>query len=86
LGLDVINDSGSEVHRNWVCSAVTQALGDRLRHGLWVLTLCHRGARGLSVVLTNPDGVACEFQLAQLGRSKLRDLEAQLQRAIEARG
>ena len=37
MALDVLNDSRSEHHRNWVSSTVVQALGVRIDNGLWVL-------------------------------------------------
>ena len=39
MALEVMNDSRSEHHRNWVCSTVVQALGVHIDNGLWVLRL-----------------------------------------------
>jgi hypothetical protein len=82
MGLEVINDLRCEVHRNWVCSVVTQALGDRIHHDLWVLRLTALDLGGISIALTGPEGAILLVRLPNSGRDQVRELERALRRAV----
>ena len=82
MALDVINDSRSEPHRNWVCSAVVQVLGVRIDAGLWVLRLHALESGGVSITLTGPRGARFEAQVPKPGRDRVRDLDTVLKDAV----
>jgi hypothetical protein len=82
MALDVINDSRSETHRNWVCSAVVQVLGVRIDTGLWVLRLRALESGGVSITLTGPSGARFKTQVPTPGRDRVRDLDIVLQGAV----
>ena len=82
MALEVINDSRSEPHRNWVCSTVVEALGVQIDNGLWVLRLHALDAGGVSIDLTGPSGGLFKAQVPRAGRNRVRDLYAALERAV----
>jgi hypothetical protein len=82
MALDVINDSRSEPHRNWVCSAVVQVLGVRIDTGLWVLRLHALESGGVSITLTGPSGARFKAQVPKPGRDRVRDLDTALKGAV----
>lgn len=82
MALDVINDSGSEPHRNWVCSAVLQVLGVHIDMGLWVLRLHALESGGVSIALTGPSGALFTAQVPKPGRNRVQDLDTALKGAV----
>ena len=82
MALDVMNDSRSEHHRNWVCSTVVQALGVRIDNGLWVLRLHALEPCGVSIVLTGPSGALFNAQVPKPGRRRVRELDIALKDAV----
>jgi hypothetical protein len=82
MALDVLNDSRSEHHRNWVSSTVVQALGVHIDNGLWVLYLRALEPGGVSIVLTGPSGAHFNAQVPKPGRHRVRDLDTALKGAV----
>ena len=82
MALEVMNDSRSEHHRNWVCSTVVQALGVRIDNELWVLRLHALEPGGVSIVLTGPSGAHFNAQVPKPGRHRVRDLDTALKGAV----
>ena len=82
MALEVINDSRSEPHRNWVSSTVVQVLGVRIDNGLWVLRLRAPEAGGVSIALTGPSGALFNAQVPKPGRDRVRDLGTALKRVV----
>jgi len=82
MALDVMNDSRSERHRDWVSSTVVQVLGLRIDSGLWVLRLHALEPCGVSIVLTGPSGALFEVQVPKPGRHRVRDLDSALKGAV----
>jgi len=82
MALDVMNDSRSEHHRNWVSSTVVQALGVLIDSGLWVLRLHALEPCGVSIVLTGPGGALFKAQVPKPGRHRVRDLDNALKGAV----
>ena len=82
MALDVINDSSSELHRNWVCSAVVQVLGVHIDKGLWVLRLHALEAGGVSITLTGPNGALFKTRVLKPGRDRAQDLDTALKGAV----
>jgi hypothetical protein len=80
MALDVINDSGSEPHRSWVCSAVLQVLGVHIEMGLWVLRLRAIESGGVSIDLTGPRGALFSAQVPKPGRTRVQDLDTALRK------
>jgi hypothetical protein len=82
MALEVINDSRSEPHRNWVSSAVVQVLGVRIDNGLWVLRLRAPESGGVSIALTGPSGALFKAQVPKPGRDRVRNLGTALERVV----
>jgi len=82
MALEVMNDSRSEHHRNWVPSTVIQALGARIDNGLWVLRLHALEPCGVSIVLTGPSGTLLNALVPKPGRHRVRDLDTALKGAV----
>jgi hypothetical protein len=82
MALDVMNDSRSEHHRNWVSSTVVQALGARIDNGIWLLRLHALEPCGVSILLTGPSGALFKAQVPKPGRHRVRDLDTALKRAV----
>lgn len=82
MALDVISDSRSEPHRNWVSSTVVQVLGVHIDMGLWVLRLHSLESGGVSIALTGPSGALFKAQVPKPGRHRVRDLDTALKGAV----
>ena len=82
MALEVMNDSRSEHHRNWVRSTVIQALGVRIDNGLWVLRLHALEPCGVSIVLTGPSCTLLNALVPKPGRHRVRDLDTVLKGAV----
>jgi hypothetical protein len=82
MALEVINDSVSEPHRNWVSSTVVQVLGVHIDNGLWVLRLCAAESGGVSIALTGPSGALFRAQVPKPRRDRVRDLGTALEGVV----
>jgi len=82
MALEVINDTASEPHRNWISSKLIRVLGVRLDMGLWVLQLEGAESGGVSIALTGPSGALFRAQVPKPGRHPVPELDAALARAV----
>jgi hypothetical protein len=84
MALEVINDSRSELHRDWVSATVVQILGVRIDYGIWVLRLRDLEREGLSIALSGPGATVLTAQIREPGRTRSRSGE--LVRALKRAG
>jgi hypothetical protein len=82
MALEVLSDPRAERHRDWVSSAVIEALGVELDQGVWVLRLYAWEPGGVHIALRRSGGAVFEMRIAKPGRDRQLELGRALAGAI----